>query len=34
MYPFWETVVAPLIEAADARRIVEIGALPGRHDNR
>lgn len=29
MYPFWETVVAPLIKAADARRIVEIGALRG-----
>jgi cephalosporin hydroxylase len=29
MYPFWETVVAPLIQAADARRIVEIGALRG-----
>jgi cephalosporin hydroxylase len=29
MYPFWETVVAPIIEAAEARRIVEIGALRG-----
>ena len=29
MFPFWETVVAPLIEAAGARRIVEIGALRG-----
>jgi cephalosporin hydroxylase len=29
MYPFWDTVIAPLIEAADARRIVEIGALRG-----
>ena len=28
-YPFWETLIAPLIEAAEARRIVEIGALRG-----
>lgn len=29
MYPFWEPVVAPLVKAANARRIVEIGALRG-----
>jgi cephalosporin hydroxylase len=29
MYPFWDTVVAPLISASGARRIVEIGALRG-----
>jgi len=29
MFPFWETVIAPLIEASRARRVVEIGALRG-----
>jgi cephalosporin hydroxylase len=29
MYPFWNDVVAPVIEAARARRIVEVGALRG-----
>jgi hypothetical protein len=29
MFPFWHDVVAPIIEAAGARRIVEVGALRG-----
>ena len=29
MFPLWEVAVAPVLEAADARRIVEIGALRG-----
>ncbi len=29
MFPFWEKVVAPVLEAAGARRVVEIGALRG-----
>ena len=29
MYPFWDLAVWPLIQAARARRIVEIGALRG-----
>ena len=29
MYPFWDTVIHPLVMASDARRIVEIGALRG-----
>ena len=29
MYQFWNDVVAPVIEAARARRIVEVGALRG-----
>jgi cephalosporin hydroxylase len=29
MFPFWEKVVAPVIQAAGAKRIVEIGALRG-----
>ena len=29
MFPFWHDVVAPVIEAAHARRVVEIGALRG-----
>ena len=29
MFPFWELVVAPLLEAADVQRVVEIGALRG-----
>ena len=29
MFPFWEDVIAPLIEATGARRVIEIGALRG-----
>jgi cephalosporin hydroxylase/glycosyltransferase involved in cell wall biosynthesis len=29
VYPFWDLVIAPVIEAAGAKRIVEIGALRG-----
>jgi cephalosporin hydroxylase len=29
MFPFWESVIAPAIEASGARRIIEIGALRG-----
>ncbi|MBV9950863.1 MAG: class I SAM-dependent methyltransferase, partial [Acidimicrobiia bacterium] len=29
MFPFWDTVIAPVLDAAGARRIVEIGALRG-----
>jgi cephalosporin hydroxylase len=29
MFQFWNDVVAPVIEASDARRIVEVGALRG-----
>src|SRR5690606_4869052 len=29
MFPFWNDVVAPVIEAVGARRIVEVGALRG-----
>ena len=29
MFPFWENVIAPVIEAVGARRVVEIGALRG-----
>jgi cephalosporin hydroxylase len=29
MYQFWDDVVAPVVEAAGARRIVEVGALRG-----
>ncbi len=29
MFPFWDLVVAPVLEAADAHRLVEIGALRG-----
>ena len=29
MFPFWENVIAPVVLAAGARRIVEIGALRG-----
>jgi len=29
MYPLWDDVVAPVIDAAGARRIIEIGALRG-----
>jgi cephalosporin hydroxylase len=31
MYQFWNDVVAPVIEAAGAQRIVEVGALRGEH---
>jgi cephalosporin hydroxylase len=29
MFPFWDLVIAPIIEAVGAKRIVEIGALRG-----
>ena len=29
MFPFWDDVIAPVIEAVGARRVVEIGALRG-----
>ena len=29
MYPFWDPVVWPILQAVHARRIVEIGALRG-----
>jgi cephalosporin hydroxylase/predicted O-methyltransferase YrrM len=29
VFPFWDVAIAPLIEAAEARRVVEIGALRG-----
>ena len=29
MFPFWEIAVAPVLEAAAVRRVVEIGALRG-----
>ena len=29
MYPFWNTVVEPVLTAAGAKRVVEIGALRG-----
>ena len=29
MFPFWEVAVAPVLEAAEAHRIVEVGALRG-----
>lgn len=29
MFPFWENVIAPVVEAVNARRMVEIGALRG-----
>jgi cephalosporin hydroxylase len=29
MYPFWNSIVEPLVRASDANRIVEIGALRG-----
>lgn len=29
MFPFWEPVIAPVLEAAGARRVVEVGALRG-----
>ena len=32
VYRFWDLVIEPVIEAAGARRVVEIGALARRHD--
>ena len=29
MFPFWELVVAPVLDVIDTRRVVEIGALRG-----
>jgi cephalosporin hydroxylase len=29
MFPFWEKVVAPILEASEVKRLVEIGALRG-----
>ncbi|MCB0959970.1 MAG: class I SAM-dependent methyltransferase, partial [Acidimicrobiales bacterium] len=29
MFPFWESIVAPVIRATGAKRFVEIGALRG-----
>ncbi len=29
MFPLWDDVIAPVIDAAGARRVVEIGALRG-----
>ncbi len=29
MFPFWELAIAPILEAADTRKVVEIGALRG-----
>ena len=29
MFPFWEVAIAPVLDAAGARRVVEIGALRG-----
>ena len=29
MFPFWEDVIAPVVESVGARRVVEIGALRG-----
>jgi cephalosporin hydroxylase/GT2 family glycosyltransferase len=34
MFPLWEDVIAPVIDAVKARRIVEIGALRGETTNR
>jgi hypothetical protein len=34
VFPFWPDVIAPLLEAADARRILEVGALGGEHTER
>ena len=30
MWPFWDSVIAPLLDAAGSRTIVEIGAEQGR----
>ena len=32
MYPLWDKVIAPVLRAAGAQRVVEIGALQGRDD--
>src|SRR5919201_3195356 len=29
MYPFWDIAIAPVIEAAAAQRLLEVGALRG-----
>src|SRR5215475_9454372 len=29
MFPFWEVAIRPVLEAAGARRVIEIGALRG-----
>src|SRR5882762_1215141 len=29
MFPFWKTVIEPIMRASGARRVVEIGALRG-----
>ena len=29
MYQFWETIVEPALLAAEAKRVIEIGALRG-----
>ena len=29
MFPFWDVVLAPVLDAVGARRVVEIGALRG-----
>src|SRR5262249_428669 len=29
MFPFWQVAIAPILEAAAAKRVVEIGALRG-----
>ena len=34
IYPFWKDVLAPLIEAAEAQHIVEVGALRGENTTR
>jgi hypothetical protein len=34
VFPFWHDVIAPLLQAAEVRRIVEVGALGGEHTER
>src|SRR5690606_39347253 len=29
MFPFWDDVIAPVVESVGARRVVEVGALRG-----
>src|SRR5262245_34921569 len=29
MFPFWDLAIAPVLEAAEAKRVVEVGALRG-----
>ena len=29
MFPFWDVVIAPVLDAIGAKRVVEIGALRG-----